>query len=50
MTRFNQWIVGNFAAKYDAFPSVHILVTSLMLTCDWPGTGPGCGTCWFRRC
>lgn len=35
MTRFNQWIVGNFAAKYDAFPSVHILVTSLMLTCDW---------------
>jgi membrane-associated phospholipid phosphatase len=35
MTRFNHWIVGNFAAKYDAFPSVHILVTSLMLVCDW---------------
>ena len=35
MTHFNQWIVGNLAAKYDAFPSVHILVTSAMLACDW---------------
>ena len=35
MTRFNHWIVGNLAAKYDAFPSVHILVTTAMLACDW---------------
>lgn len=40
MTRFNHWIVGNFAAKYDAFPSVHILVTSLMLLCDWRWNRP----------
>ena len=35
MTQFTHWIVGNLAAKYDAFPSVHILVTTAILTCDW---------------
>ena len=35
MTQFTHWIVGNLAAKYDAFPSVHILVTTAMLACDW---------------
>ncbi len=35
MTQFNHWIVGNLAAKYDAFPSVHILVTTAILACDW---------------
>jgi hypothetical protein len=35
MTQFTHWIVGNLAAKYDAFPSVHILVTTVMLACDW---------------
>ncbi len=35
MTHLTHWIVGNLAAKYDAFPSVHILVTTVMLACDW---------------
>lgn len=35
MTRLNDWIVRNFAARYDAFPSLHVLVTIVMLACDW---------------
>lgn len=35
MTQFNHGIVENLAARYDAFPSLHILVTTAMLVCDW---------------
>lgn len=35
LTQLTRWIVGNLAAKYDAFPSVHILVTTVMLAADW---------------
>ena len=35
LTQLNHWIVRNFAARYDAFPSLHVLVTSVLLACDW---------------
>ncbi len=35
LTQLNDWIVRNFAARYDAFPSLHILVTTVLLACDW---------------
>ena len=35
LTRLNDWIVRSFAARYDAFPSLHVLVTTVLLACDW---------------
>jgi membrane-associated phospholipid phosphatase len=35
LTQVNDWIVRHWAARYDAFPSLHILVTTVMLACDW---------------
>lgn len=39
MTRLNEWVVGRLASRYDAFPSLHVLVTASLLACDWR---------WFR--
>ncbi len=39
LTRLNEWIVGHLASRYDAFPSLHVLVTVSLLACDWR---------WFR--
>lgn len=39
LTRFNEWIVATMASRYDAFPSLHVLVTASLLACDWR---------WFR--
>lgn len=35
LTQMNDWIVRHWAARYDAFPSLHILVTTVILACDW---------------
>lgn len=34
-TWLNEAVVGNLGSKYDAFPSLHILVTGLLLATDW---------------
>ena len=39
VTRLNEWVVGHLASRYDAFPSLHVLVTISLLACDWR---------WFR--
>ncbi len=35
LTRLNESIDAQLAAHYDAFPSLHVLVTLALLTCDW---------------
>lgn len=35
LTRLNTEIVARLASRYDAFPSLHVLVTAALLACDW---------------
>lgn len=35
LTRLNNEVVGRLASRYDAFPSLHVLVTAALLACDW---------------
>lgn len=35
LTRANEWINAHMAARYDAFPSLHALVTATLLSWDW---------------
>jgi hypothetical protein len=35
LTRFNEWLNANMAARYDAFPSLHVLITATLLAWDW---------------
>jgi len=35
LTRLNNWVVATLASRYDAFPSLHVLVTASLLSCDW---------------
>ncbi len=35
LTHCNEWINARMAARYDAFPSLHVLVTATLLAWDW---------------
>ncbi|MBE7496272.1 MAG: phosphatase PAP2 family protein [Verrucomicrobiaceae bacterium] len=35
LTRANEWLNAHMAARYDAFPSLHALVTATLLSWDW---------------
>jgi hypothetical protein len=35
VTQFNAWIVGQGSSVYDVFPSLHLLVTLVLLDHDW---------------
>ncbi len=35
LTEFNGTIDAQLAARFDAFPSLHLLITLALLTCDW---------------
>ena len=35
VTQLTLALVDTFAARYDTFPSLHVLITSVMLACDW---------------
>lgn len=35
LTHANKWLNAQMAARYDAFPSLHVLVTATLLSWDW---------------
>jgi len=35
LTHANEWINAHMAARYDAFPSLHALITATLLSWDW---------------
>lgn len=35
LTRLNELLNAGMAARYDAFPSMHVLITAMLLTWDW---------------
>jgi hypothetical protein len=35
LTQANEWINARMAARYDAFPSLHVLITATLLSWDW---------------
>jgi len=35
LTRFNEMVNASMGARYDAFPSVHVLITLTLLAFDW---------------
>lgn len=35
LTHANEWLNAHMAARFDAFPSLHVLVTATLLSWDW---------------